>query len=114
MVLLFGIPDAPLAGTPRRALDLVRANPLAGLREAGEAAAPRVRITVRPRWEEKKQDLAAAASAVAGRVARRSSGALDEWKTELGTLWERLASERATNDNGATAAEADRAGGESE
>jgi anti-sigma factor RsiW len=112
MVLLFGIPTSPLAGVPQRALDLVRSNPVAGLRDAGEEVVPRIRITVRPQWQEKGDELAGATREFAGDVARRSSSRLDEWKTDLGTLWERLTSGETSNETNGTADGADRIEGE--
>lgn len=112
MVLLFGIPTSPLAGVPQRALGLVRSNPVAGLRDAGEEVAPRIRITVRPQWKEKGAELAGATREIADDVARRSSSKIDEWKTDLGTLWERLTSEETSSETNGTADGADRIEGE--
>jgi len=112
LVLLFGIPTSPLAGVPQRALDLVRVNPIDELREAGEEAAPRIRITVRPHWKEKGVELAGATREAVDDVARRSSSKIDEWKTDLGTLWQRLASEETSNETNGTADGADRNEGE--
>ncbi len=112
MVLLFGIPTSPLAGVPQRALDLVRSNPVAGLRDAGEEVVPRIRITVRAQWKEKGADLAGATRAFASDIARRSSTNLTELKTEIGTLWERLTSEETSNETNGTADRADRIEGE--
>jgi predicted anti-sigma-YlaC factor YlaD len=112
LVLLFGIPTSPLAGVPQQALGLVRGNPVAGLREVGEEVAPTIRITVRPRWKEKGAELAGAARDLASDVARRSSGRLDEWKSDLGTLWDRLTSEETSSETNGTADGADRREGE--
>ena len=108
LVLLFGIPTSPLAGVPQRALDLVRVNPIDELREAGEAAAPTIRITVRSRWKEKRTELAGAARDLASGVALRSSGRLEEWKSDLGTLWDRVTSEETSSETNGTADGADR------
>jgi len=112
LVMLFGSPTSPLAGVPQRALDLVRSNPVAGLRTAGEEVAPWIHITVPPQWKEKGAELAGRTRELADDVARRSSGRLEELEQDLGTLWERLTSERATNDTNGTATGADRVEGE--
>lgn len=112
LVMLFGIPTSPLAGVPLRALDLVRANPVAELRAAGKDVAPRIPTTVPPEWKAKGAELAGATRGLAGDLVRRSSGRLDELVQDLGTLWDRLASLRATNDTNGTATGADRVEGD--
>lgn len=114
MVLLFGIPSSPLAGVPQQALGLVRSNPVAGLREAGEKVAPRIRITLKPQWEDKGAELAGATREIADDIARRSRSRFEQWKTELGTLWERLTSEETKDETNGTADGADPIEGEDE
>lgn len=112
LVMLFGVPASPLAGVPRRALDLARVNPVAELRAVGEDVAPRIPAVVPPGWREKSEAAAMATRRMAGEVARQSKGRLDVLVQELGTLRDRLASLGAKNDANGSAANADRAGGD--
>lgn len=102
LLILFGTPNAPFAGVPGRALDIVRtaqeAVPVAALGDE----VPRLRTVVRSRWEETRAEVQGRTRVLGTELQRRSSSAWDGLKQELGTMWERIASQKATKDANTT------------
>ena len=102
LLILFGTPNAPFAGVPGKALDLVRT-----VQEAVPAAAigdevPRIRTVVRSHWEETKTGMKGRTRILATEVQRCSSRTWDRFMQELGTVWDRIASQEATKDTNGT------------
>ena len=98
VVILFGTPNAPFADVPARALGLVRTVqetvPVPVVAVGGEAR--RIRVSVSSAWRETQGNL------VTG-LKRRSFATWEEFKKDLGTVWERMASLKTTNDMKGTA-----------
>lgn len=84
LVMIFAVPGSPLAAVPQKALELARTNPAVELRE------PMVEIEVRisGAWQ------------VTG---RRASGAFEQIKTDLGTVLDRIASQKESDDDASPA-----------
>jgi predicted anti-sigma-YlaC factor YlaD len=119
LVLIFGIPDSPLAGIPQKVLSLARTDPVATLRKPAEEMAPRMMASARSTWratrgrvEGASKELAADVTRRSSTLAQRSSTALDTVRKKLGTVWDRLTSERETNDTNRSAQEAGQTDGE--
>ena len=102
LAILFGTPNAPFAGVPARALDLVRTVQESLPAEAAGEGVPRIRHAVRSRWTETKAGVQDATRDVAADLKRRSAAAWDGLKEELGTVRERIASQKSTNDTSRT------------
>ncbi|HEV8702770.1 MAG TPA: zf-HC2 domain-containing protein [Candidatus Polarisedimenticolia bacterium] len=102
LLILFGTPNAPFAGVPGKALDLVRT-----VQESAPAAAlgdevPRIRTAVRSRWEETRTGVKGRTRDLVAEVQRRSSRTWDRLMQDLGTVWDRVASQEATKDTNGT------------
>lgn len=100
LLILFGTPNAPFAGVPGKALDLVRT-----VQDAVPVAAdevPRIRTAVRSRWEETRAEVQGRTRVLGTELQRRSSKTWDGLRQELGTLWERIASQETTKDTSRT------------
>ena len=95
MVVLFGAANAPFADVPGRALVVVRAVQESLPADAARGEVPRIRLAVLSRWN--------AARALTSNLERRSSAAWDGLKKELGTVWGRFASGKATSGTNRTA-----------
>jgi len=102
LLILFGTPNAPFAGVPGKALDLVRAVQVAVPAAAIEDEVPRIRTVVRSRWEETKSGMKGRTRVLATEVQRRSSRTWDRLVQDLGTAWDRIASQEATKDTNST------------
>lgn len=102
LAILFGTPNAPFAGVPARALDLVRTVQESLPAGAAGEGVPRIRLAVRSRWTETKAGVRDATRDLAADLKRRSAAARDGLKEELGTVWDRIASEKTTNDTNRT------------
>jgi hypothetical protein len=98
VLLLFGAPDAPFAGVPGKALDLVRSVQVSLPAEAAARQAPRIRSAVRTEIAGATERVHDVTRDLARAVERRSSGAWSGLKQELGTAWDRIASRRTTDD----------------
>lgn len=99
LLILFGTPNAPFAGVPGRALDLVRTAQEAVPAVAVGEKVPAIRMAVRERWEETRTGVAGRTRGVAAEIRRIASKTWDPLKRELGTMWERIASQKATTDD---------------
>ncbi len=102
LAILFATPNAPFAGVPVRALDLVRSVQESLPAEAAAEGVPRIRQAVRSRWTEAKVGAGDATRDVAADLKRRSAAAWEGLKEELGTVWDRIASEKTTSDTNRT------------
>jgi hypothetical protein len=89
VALLFGFPSSPLAGLPRRAVDLAT-----GLQAPAERLERRVSRGVQRAWERTGARVAAGARDTATEASLRSSRALAATRHWLGTLWDDAASEQ--------------------
>jgi anti-sigma factor RsiW len=98
LLLLFGVPSAPFAGVPERALGLVRSAREALPAETARRQVPRIRAAVSARWQETRTEIRGTARDVATDFERRSSTTWDRLKQKLGTLWDRIASQQTTDD----------------
>jgi anti-sigma factor RsiW len=98
VLLLFGAPNAPFADVPGKALVLVRTVQASLPADAAAVEAPRIRMAVRSRWTGTRARIKDATRELTTTVERRSKRAWDGLKKELGTVWDRIASERTTND----------------
>lgn len=96
LLILFGTPNAPFAGVPGKALELVRSAQEAVPVAAGEV--PRIRTVVRSRWEETTAEVQGRTRVLGTELQRRSWKTWDGLRQELGTLWERIASQETTKD----------------
>jgi predicted anti-sigma-YlaC factor YlaD len=119
LVLIFGIPDSPLAGIPQKALNLAKTNPVATLRKPAEELAPRITASARSSWRTTRDRVEGVSEELAADVTRRSSTLAQKFSTafgaarkKLGTVWDRLTSEQETNDTNRTAQEAGQSDGE--
>ncbi len=92
LMLVFGIPDAPLAGVPRRALELVRAESIEGLAAPARDLPPRVESGARTIWTAARGALLDPARALASDLAAHSASAAESAREKLGTTWDRLTS----------------------
>lgn len=99
MLILFGTPNAPFADVPGRARDLVRTVQESLPADAAREEAPRIRMAVRSRWTETKSGIEDATRDLTAGLKRRSSATWDGLKKNLGTVWDRIASEETTNAN---------------
>ena len=105
MVILFGTPNAPFADVPARALGLVRtvqeAVPAPIGAVGGEAR--RMRASVNSAWKQTQTGMVDATGDLVTGMKRRSSATWEGFKKDLGTAWERIASQQTTHDaNGTT------------
>jgi predicted anti-sigma-YlaC factor YlaD len=98
LVLLFGVPTSPLAGVPRKALDLARVNPVVELQEPVEVVERRVAFRVRSTWTKTWSGFVDGWDRFSSGVAERSSTALENIREDLGTLAGSTASEQETQD----------------
>ena len=98
LLLLFGIPSAPFAGVPERALGLVRSAREALPADAARRQVPRIRTAVRATWQETKTEIHGRARQVTTDIERRSSATWDGLKQKLGTLWGTIASQQTNAD----------------
>jgi len=99
MLILFGTLNAPFADVPGRALDLVRTVQESLPAGAAREEAPRIRMAVRSRWTETKAGIEDATRDLTAGLQRRSSATGDGLKKKLGTMWDRIASEKAAHAN---------------
>ncbi len=99
VLILFGTPNAPFADVPGRALDLARTVQESLPAGAAREEAPRIRMAVRSRWIETKAGMEDATRDLTAGLKRRSSATWDGLKKNLGTVWDRIASEKAANAN---------------
>jgi putative zinc finger protein len=99
VLLLFGAPNAPFAGVPGKALDLVRTVQVALPPDAAAEQAPRIRTAVRSRWVGTKTRLQDATRDLTTTVKRRSTAAWEGLKEEVGTVWDRIASGKTTTND---------------
>jgi anti-sigma factor RsiW len=98
LLLLFGIPSAPFAGVPERALGLVRSAREALPADAARLQVPRIREAVSARWQETRTEIRGTARDVAKGIGQRSSTTWDAVKQKLGTVWDRIASRKTSDD----------------
>jgi predicted anti-sigma-YlaC factor YlaD len=119
LVLIFGIPDSPLAGVPQRALALVRTDPVASLRKPAGEIAPQVTAAVQSAWRTTHGRVKGASRKLVADVTRRSSDlaqssstAFEAIRWKLGTVLDRLASEQETNDTNRSVEDAGQTDGE--
>jgi hypothetical protein len=96
LLILFGTPNAPFAGVPVKALELVRTAQVA-VPVASEEV-PRIRTVVRSRWEETQAKVQGRTRVLETELKHRSLKTWGGFKQELGTLWERIASQMTTKD----------------
>jgi predicted anti-sigma-YlaC factor YlaD len=97
VLLLFGAPNSPFADVPGKALVLVRTVQVSLPADAAGEEAPRIRMAVRSRWTGTKARVQDATRDLTTTVKRHSSAAWDGLKKKLGTVWDRIASEKTTN-----------------
>jgi len=97
LMLLFGAPSAPFADVPGRALDLARTVRRSLPSEAAGREALRVRRSLDTRWEETKTDARSTAGDLETGLKRASTSAWTGLKRKVGTVWDRIASRRATS-----------------
>ncbi|HYS05728.1 MAG TPA: zf-HC2 domain-containing protein [Candidatus Dormibacteraeota bacterium] len=98
VLLLFGAPNAPFADVPGRALGLVRTVQATLPADAAAVEAPRIRSAVRSRWDGTKARVQDATRELTTTARRRSKVAWDGLKKEVGTVWDRIASQQTTHD----------------
>ena len=98
LLILFGTPNAPFAGVPGRALDLVRTAQEAVPAVTATEKVPAIRMAVAERWEETRTGVAGRTRGVAAEIRRIGSKTWDPLKRELGTMWKRIASQKTTTD----------------
>jgi anti-sigma factor RsiW len=98
LALLFGIPNSPLAGVPRKALDLATVNPVAELKRPAAELESRLSgfdSTVRGALGHVRT----ASCVLADEIARRADGVWSAAEERYGTLTGRFASGEETNEN---------------
>jgi len=98
VLLLFGAPNAPFADVPGKALVLVRTVQASLPADAAAVEAPRIRNAVRSRWDGTKARVQDATRELTTTARRRSKVAWDGLKKEVGTVWDRIASQQTTHD----------------
>jgi len=94
LFLVFGTSASPLAGVPRRVIELATVNPVAELREPGARLQSRVSARVEAAWQSTRTQLVSASREAAGEATALSGQALNRLERDLGTLWQRVASEQ--------------------
>ena len=98
MLLLFGAPNAPFADVPGRALGLVRTVQARLPADAAVVEAPRIRRAVRSGWDGTKARVQDATRELTNTARRRSKVAWDGLKKEVGTVWDRIASQQTKHE----------------
>lgn len=103
LLMIFGIPNSPLAGVPKKALDLAKVNPVTELSEPVANLETQVTSGVLTAWQATGGKVAATSREVASDVGQVSSATFENIKTDLGTLWNRITSDTETDeDTGST------------
>jgi len=95
LFLIFGTSASPLAGVPRRMLELATLNPVGELRAPGERLQSGVSDRVDRAWRATRaraRSVSSATRETADEVTAFSERALDRLQSDLGTLWHGLAS----------------------
>lgn len=99
LVLVFGIPSSPLAGIPRKALNVMTINPVAEVEQPLAGLERQVSTGVRTAWLAASYKIVGASR----EAADGSAELLATVKTRVGTFWDQLASEQETDDTDNTA-----------
>lgn len=87
LLLLFGTPLSPLSGLPRRALVMLSANPVTGIREPVETAEKSVSSRVEWAWAVTSTGVRSTTRKVAGSVAGGSVNAIARVRGGFEDLW---------------------------
>lgn len=90
LALVFGAPGSPLAAVPQKALELARANPVRELKAPVVEIEARVSVGFQDAWQT---------------TGRKATGTLERIKSDLGTVWDRFASEEENDEDEASPAE---------
>lgn len=98
LLILFGTPNAPFAGVPGKALDFVRTAQQAVPAVAVGDEVPRIKMALSERWDDTRTGVEGKTRGLATELKRISSKTFGPLKQELGTAWDRVASQKTTND----------------
>jgi predicted anti-sigma-YlaC factor YlaD len=94
LAFVFVTPGSPLAGVPRRVIELTRINPLEELREPAARLESQLSSGAESVWQSTGARMIDASREAASSVAELSAATVDRLNDDLGTLWERVASEQ--------------------
>ncbi len=94
IMLIFGTPGSPLAEIPRKALELVKINPVAELKQPVADLAEEAVSRAGFAWRTTSLKMNAASREIAENAKHASDSASDL----VGTLWDQLASEQETDE----------------
>ena len=83
LAVIFWVPGSPLAAVPQKALELARTNPAEELKVPVAEIETRISNGLQDAWRV---------------TVRKAGGAFERIKTDLGTVWDRLASEKETDE----------------
>ena len=108
LLLLFGVPDSPLAALPRRALGLAKVNPVEGIKEPVNQIRAQVASGVQSAWMSTSVKLERTTLQIEAEVDRLSSSAVEQLMSEFGTFWNRGPSDRKTDEPGTSSDDANR------
>jgi anti-sigma factor RsiW len=92
LVLIFGTPNSPLAGVPRKALELAAANPVMELKEPAVRLESQVSGSLKTAWQTTSAQVTNTSRKVSEDVAERSTTTLEKVRGRLADLWSTLTS----------------------
>jgi predicted anti-sigma-YlaC factor YlaD len=112
IVLIVGIPTAPLAGVSRRAFEIAATDLRPGVERSVNQMGSDVSHRVRRAWSSTETRITTDARQHAGTVIGFSTAIAGDIRQGVGTLWTRLASGETNNDDNRSPEESDRQEGD--